>query len=92
MVESRCRRRCQQDKLQRNKSIHDVLPSTLPRSFFVKVFVDMKYKDGSTNSDDQITGLLIALLFAGQHTSSITSTWTTLLSTRYSTVVATKVR
>ena len=42
----------------------------------------MKYKDGSVNTDDQIVGLLIALLFAGQHTSSITSTWTTLLTTR----------
>jgi hypothetical protein len=26
----------------------------------------------------QITGLMVALLFAGQHTSSITSTWTVL--------------
>lgn len=56
----------------------------LPLPSSVKVFVDMKYKDGTTNSDDQITGLLTALLFAGQHTSSITSTWTTLLATRYS--------
>lgn len=44
----------------------------------LQVFIDMKYKDGSQNTDDQIVGLLIALLFAGQHTSSITSTWTTL--------------
>ena len=50
---------------------------------YVKGFVDMKYKDGSTNTDDQVTGLLIALLFAGQHTSSITSTWSTLLASRY---------
>lgn len=49
----------------------------------IQVFVDMKYKDGSVNTDSQIVGLLIALLFAGQHTSSITSTWTTLLTTRY---------
>jgi sterol 14-demethylase len=27
---------------------------------------------------EQITGLMVALLFAGQHTSSITSTWTML--------------
>lgn len=44
----------------------------------LQVFIDMAYKDGSKNTNDQITGLLIALLFAGQHTSSITSTWTTL--------------
>ena len=50
--------------------------------------MDMKYKDGSVNTDDQIVGLLIALLFAGQHTSSITSTWTTLLTTRYCSALA----
>jgi len=51
----------------------------------LQIFVDMVYKrtgdpavDGKQNTDDQIVGLLIALLFAGQHTSSITSTWTTL--------------
>lgn len=44
----------------------------------LQVFIDMKYKDGTQNTDDQIVGLLIALLFAGQHTSSISSTWTTL--------------
>ena len=42
----------------------------------LQVFIDMKYKDGTTLSDDEVVGLLIALLFAGQHTSSITSTWT----------------
>lgn len=45
----------------------------------LQLFIDMHYKDGKVNTDDQITGLLIALLFAGQHTSSITSTWTSLL-------------
>lgn len=43
----------------------------------LQVFIDMKYKeDGSTLTNDEVVGLLIALLFAGQHTSSITSTWT----------------
>lgn len=51
----------------------------------LQVFIEMVYKktgdpavDGKGNTDDQIVGLLIALLFAGQHTSSITSTWTAL--------------
>ncbi|CAN0171537.1 unnamed protein product [Ascophyllum nodosum] len=56
--------------------------STTEKTDLLQVFVDMKYKDGSINTDDQIVGLLIALLFAGQHTSSITSTWTTLLTSR----------
>lgn len=42
------------------------------------IFQDIKYKDGTPITDDEITGLLIALLFAGQHTSCITSTWTSL--------------
>jgi sterol 14-demethylase len=44
----------------------------------LQVFCDMKYKDGTSLTDDEVVGLLIALLFAGQHTSSITSTWTTM--------------
>ncbi|KAI4336439.1 hypothetical protein L6164_014968 [Bauhinia variegata] len=39
-------------------------------------FIDSKYKDGRPTTDSEVTGLLIAALFAGQHTSSITSTWT----------------
>lgn len=42
----------------------------------LQIFINMKYKDGSQLTDDQIVGLLIALLFAGQHTSTITSSWT----------------
>eukprot|EP01082_Thalassiosira_pseudonana_P013748 g12135.t1 g12135 contig6:1290334-1292027(+) len=44
----------------------------------LSIFMDVKYKDGSNITDEQVTGLLIALLFAGQHTSCITSTWTSL--------------
>jgi sterol 14-demethylase len=44
----------------------------------LQVFMDLKYKDGSVLNEDEIVGLLIALLFAGQHTSSITSTWTSM--------------
>jgi sterol 14-demethylase len=42
------------------------------------IFMETKYKDGTLITDEQVTGLLIALLFAGQHTSCITSTWTAL--------------
>lgn len=42
------------------------------------VFMELEYKDGTKLADDEIVGLLIALLFAGQHTSSITSTWTVM--------------
>jgi len=44
----------------------------------LSIFMNIKYKDGTASTDEEITGLLIALLFAGQHTSCITSTWTSL--------------
>jgi sterol 14-demethylase len=44
----------------------------------LQAFMTARYKDGSICSDDQITGLLIGALFAGQHTSSITTTWLAL--------------
>ncbi|KAJ8759376.1 hypothetical protein K2173_006896 [Erythroxylum novogranatense] len=42
----------------------------------LQCFIDSKYKDGRPTTEAEVTGLLIAALFAGQHTSSITSTWT----------------
>lgn len=42
------------------------------------LFMDIKYKDGTLITEEEVTGLLIALLFAGQHTSCSTSTWTLL--------------
>ncbi|KAK2973827.1 hypothetical protein RJ640_011755 [Escallonia rubra] len=51
---------------QAGKSENDMLQS----------FMDSKYKDGRPTTESEVTGLLIAALFAGQHTSSITSTWT----------------
>ena len=38
--------------------------------------IDAEYKDGGKLPASEIAGLLIAALFAGQHTSSITSSWT----------------
>ncbi|XP_078440764.1 CYTOCHROME P450 51G1 [Wolffia australiana] len=42
----------------------------------LQCFMDSKYKNGRGTSNSEVTGLLIAALFAGQHTSSITSVWT----------------
>ena len=44
----------------------------------LNLYMNIKYKDGSAITMEQVTGMLIALLFAGQHTSCITSTWTSL--------------
>lgn len=40
--------------------------------------MEQKYKDGRTPSDREIAHIMIAILMAGQHTSSATSSWTLL--------------
>lgn len=45
----------------------------------VQTFIDSKYRacyNGRATTNEEICGFLIATLFAGQHTSSITSAWT----------------
>jgi sterol 14alpha-demethylase len=53
-------------------------PNSTDGTDMVGSFMDITYKDGRKISNEEVTGLLIALLFAGQHTSCITSTWTSL--------------
>uniref|UniRef100_A0A0D3G4G4 Obtusifoliol 14-alpha demethylase n=1 Tax=Oryza barthii TaxID=65489 RepID=A0A0D3G4G4_9ORYZ len=38
--------------------------------------IDARYKDGRATTETEVAGMLVAALFAGQHTSSSTSTWT----------------
>ncbi len=47
----------------------------------LQVLIDARYRSvygGRALTDVEITGLLIAMLFAGQHTSTITASWTGL--------------
>jgi sterol 14-demethylase len=62
---------------QRRADQKDFPDRPLPQDL-LQAFMTARYRDGSGCSDDQITGLLIGALFAGQHTSSITSTWLAL--------------
>lgn len=41
----------------------------------LQMLIDARYRDGRELNEEEISGLLLAALFAGQHTSSITSTW-----------------
>ncbi|XP_019646002.1 PREDICTED: lanosterol 14-alpha demethylase-like [Branchiostoma belcheri] len=41
----------------------------------LQTLMESTYKDGRPLTDDEITGMMIGLLMAGQHTSSTTSTW-----------------
>ncbi len=45
---------------------------------FLQTLMDARYQDGRALSDNEITGILLAALFAGQHTSAILATWTGL--------------
>ena len=45
---------------------------------FMQTLMHARYKDGRVLSDDEITGILLTVLFAGQHTSSVLATWTGL--------------
>lgn len=50
-----------------------------PKEDIMGILMSSEYKDGTKLGDEQLAGMMIALLFAGQHTSSITATWTGLL-------------
>lgn len=41
----------------------------------LQTLIDSTYKDGTHLNDDEIAGMLIGLLMAGQHTSSTTGSW-----------------
>jgi len=43
---------------------------------FLQTLMDAQYADGSKLSDHEITGMLVAAMFAGHHTSSVTTSWT----------------
>ncbi len=43
---------------------------------FLQTLIDAEYSDGSRLSDHEITGMLVAAMFAGHHTSSVTTAWT----------------
>jgi len=46
---------------------------------FLDALMTARYADGRSLSDDEITGLLLTLIFAGQHTSAVLAAWTGIL-------------
>lgn len=43
---------------------------------FLQTLMDAQYEDGTHLSNHEITGMLLAAMFAGHHTSSMTTAWT----------------
>ena len=50
----------------------------VPHDDALQSFMEQKYKDGRKLKVEELAGMMIAMLFAGQHTSSVTSSWTGL--------------
>jgi sterol 14-demethylase len=42
---------------------------------FLQILMDARYKSGEPLSDHEVTGLLLAAMFAGHHTSAVTTAW-----------------
>ncbi|MCB9748822.1 MAG: cytochrome P450 [Myxococcales bacterium] len=45
---------------------------------FLQTLMESRYKDGSGLTSHEITGMLVAAMFAGHHTSSVTAAWSIL--------------
>ena len=46
---------------------------------FLQTLMDARYEDGKSLPDHVISGLLLTLIFAGQHTSAVLAAWTGIL-------------
>lgn len=46
---------------------------------FLQVLMEARYQNGTALKDAEIAGILLALIFAGQHTSAVLATWTGVL-------------
>ncbi|KAF7101971.1 hypothetical protein CFC21_103171 [Triticum aestivum] len=42
----------------------------------LQCLIDSRYKDGRATTETEVVGMVVSALFAGQHTSSSTGTWT----------------
>ena len=42
---------------------------------FLQTLMEARYEDGAALTHDEITGMLLAAMFAGHHTSSVTTAW-----------------
>jgi sterol 14-demethylase len=51
---------------------------------FLETLMETRYADGSPLSDEVVTGMLLTLIFAGQHTSAVLAAWTGILTARQS--------
>jgi sterol 14-demethylase len=58
-----------------NKVVNDRRASKREGEDFLQTLMESKYSDGRPLNEDEITGMLLAAMFAGHHTSSVTTAW-----------------
>jgi sterol 14alpha-demethylase len=54
-------------------------PAGAEHEDFLQTLMEARYEDGSAAPDDVIAGLLLTLIFAGQHTSAVLAAWAGIL-------------
>ena len=59
---------------------------------FLQTLMESRYADGRSLSENEITGMLLAGMFAGHHTSSVTTAWTSIELLRTPDVLAARSR
>ncbi|MCB9703598.1 MAG: cytochrome P450 [Myxococcales bacterium] len=55
---------------------------------FMEALLEATYKDGRQLSAEEITGLLLTIMFAGHHTSGVTFAWTAVMLAKHPHIVA----
>jgi sterol 14-demethylase len=60
-------------------AVRDRRARTFGGEDFLGTLMEARYADGTALSDDLITGLLLAIVFGGQHTSAVMASWTGVL-------------
>lgn len=61
------------------KIVADRRAQGLEEEDFLQTLMEARYADGRAPTEDEMTGLLLAIMFAGHHTSGITLAWTGIL-------------
>jgi sterol 14-demethylase len=50
---------------------------------FLQALMEARYESGRALTHDEITGLILAIMFAGHHTSGVTFSWTSVLLAKH---------
>lgn len=64
-----------QEVIDERNAMKQADPNYTPPSDFLQVLTEAKYRDGTSLTTTEITGILIGVLLGGQHTSNVTGTW-----------------